>query len=267
VENSNQAEMNVFVDLLRSVTIRGGYRYVWGNASDVILPVAGLTGFEQGKIRRNVAIAGLAWHPTHNAWVNLDFEDGSSGSTYFRISLYNYQKARIRGRHQINSSWSVSASASILNNQNPSPGIKYDFLSHQESASFLYSPGGGKIWDFEGAYTRSTLRSDIGYLDPAFLTPIRSFYRDNSHTVSAMFDINMAGSSRYKTRLALGGSAFLSSGSNPTTFYQPAAKLSIALGKHVSWQSEWRYYGFGESFYLYQGFRSEMVTTGVRITR
>jgi hypothetical protein len=267
VENSNQAEVNVFLEVMRGITLRGGYRYVWGDASDVILPLAGLTGFEQGKVRRNVAIAGLAWHPRQNAWINIDFEDGSSGSTYYRTSLYNYQKARIRGRHQIRQSLSISASATVLNNQNPSPGVHYDFLSHQESLSLQYTPSGGKLWDFEGAYTRSTLRSDIGYLDPEYLIPARSLYRDNSHTLSGMFDINLPGRGIYKAKLAFGGSAFLSSGSNPTTFYQPAAKLSVGLGKHVSWLSEWRYYGFGESFYLYQGFRTEMMTTGLRITR
>jgi len=267
VSNSNQAGLDIFVDLTRKITARGGYRYVWGNASDVILPIAELAGLEQGKIRRSVWIAGLSWHPVQNAWVNLDFEDGSSGSTYFRTSLYNYQKARIRGRHQISPSFSVSASASVLKNQNPSPGINYDFLSHQESASLQYTPGGGKLWDFEGSYTRSTLRSNIAYLDPEFLITEQSFYRDNSHTLTAMFDFNLPGWLGYKTKLAFGGSAFLSSGSNPTTFYQPAAKLSVALRKNVSWISEWRYYGFGESFYLYQGFRTEMVTTGVRFTR
>jgi hypothetical protein len=77
-----------------------------------------------------------------------------------------------------------------------------------------------------------------------------------------MFNLNMR-----KTRFSFGGSAFLSSGSNPTTFYQPSAKLSVPLRKNISWNSEWRYYGFDQSFYLYQGFRTEMVTTGVRITR
>lgn len=267
ISNSNQAGMDVFVDLTHRITARGGYRYVWGNASDVILPIAGLAGLEQGKIRRSVWIAGLSWHPVQNAWVNLDFEDGSSGSTYFRTSLYNYQKARVRGRHQISSSFSVSASASVLKNANPSPGINYDFLSHQESASLQYTPSGGKFWDFEGSYTRSTLRSNIAYLDPEFLITEQSLYRDNAHTLTAMFDVNMPGWLGYKTKLAVGGSAFLSSGSNPTTFYQPAAKLSVVLRKNVSWISEWRYYGFGESFYLYQGFRTEMVTTGVRLTR
>jgi hypothetical protein len=267
VSNTNQAEMDAFVEITRKITMRAGYRYVWGNASDVILPMAGLTGYEQGKIRRNVAIAGILWHPVQNAWVNLDFEDGSSGSTYFRTSLYDYQKARIRGRHQISPSLSVSASATVLNNKNPSSGISYDFLAHQESASFLYSPAAGKKWNFEGSYTRSTLRSDISYLDPEFLIPERSFYRDNSHTVSGLFSLKLPDRLGYKINLTFGGSAFLSSGSNPTTFYQPTAKLAVALRKNLSWISEWRYYGFGESFYLYQGFRTEMVTTSVRITR
>ena len=86
--------MDAFFDVTPKITLRGGYRYVWGNASDVILPIAELAGLEAGKIRRSVWIAGLAWRPFQNAWVNLDFEDGSSGSTYFRTSLYNYQKVQ-----------------------------------------------------------------------------------------------------------------------------------------------------------------------------
>jgi hypothetical protein len=246
----------------RKITLRGGYRYVWGNASDVILPIAELAGLEQGKIRRTVWIAGLAWRPVENAWVNIDFEEGSSGSTYFRTSLYNYQKATARGRYRLSSALSLSASASILNNRDPMPGVNYSFLAHQESASFQYTPGGGKFWSFEGGYTRSTVYSNINYLDPEFLIAETSLYRDNAHTINALFNLTLR-----KTKLSFGGSAFLSSGSNPTTFYQPTAKLSVAIRKNLSWISEWRYYGFDQSFYLYQGFRTEMVTTGVRITR
>jgi hypothetical protein len=267
VNNSSQAEMSLIFEVTRKITLRGGYRYVWGNATDLTLPLAGLAGFEQGKIRRNVALAGFSWHPVQNAWINIDFENGSSGSTYFRTGLYNYQKARIRGQHQITPSFSVSASASVLNNQNPSPGVHYDFLAHQESVSLNWHPSKGKTWDFEAGYTRSTLRSDIFYLDPAYLTPSRSFYRDNSHTVTGLFNVNLPGRLANRTKLAVGGSAVLSSGSNPTTFYQPTARLAVTLHRNIAWLSEWRYYGFAESFYAYQGFRSDMVTTGVRISR
>lgn len=267
VSNTNQAEINIIYDLTRKITLRTGYRYVWGNANDGILPIAELTGLEQGKIRTNVALVGASWHPLQNAWVNLDFEDGSSGSTYFRTDLYNYQRARVRGRHQISNTFSVSASFTLLNNSNPTPGINYSFLAHQESASFTYTPSAGKWWSFEGGYTRSTLYSNINYLDPEFLIPEVSLYRDNNHTVNALFDLKLPGWLGLKTRLTLGGSAFISSGSNPTTFLQPTAKLAMDVHKHVTWITEWEYYGFNEAFYLYQGFRSQMVMTGVRLTR
>ncbi len=267
VSNYSQAEMNVFLDVTKKITLRGGYRYVWGYANDGILPFAGLAGFEQGKIRRNVALAGASWHPLQSAWINIDYEDGTSGSTYFATSLYNYRKASVRGRHRISAAFSIAANATILENKNPSPGIHFDFLAHQESASLFYTPAAGKYWDFEGSYARSTLRSEIDYLNPAFLIPGVSSYRDNSHTVTALFDFNFPGWLGYKTRLSLGGSAYLSNGSNPTTFYQPTAKLAIAFHRNVSWVTEWRYYGFAESFFLYQGFRTNMVTTGVRLTR
>ena len=34
----------------------------------------------------------------------------------------------------------------------------------------------------------------------------------------------------------------------------------------MSWFAEWRYYGYGEVFDLYEGFRANLVTTGLRFT-
>ena len=240
VTNYNQTEITLMYDVTSKITLRGGYRYVWGDASDVVLPVSGLVGLEQGKIRSNVALAGAVWRPFPKLSLNADFEGASSGSTYFRTSLYNYQKVRVRGRYQILPSLSVLANVNVLNNQNPTPGIQYDFLSHQESVSLHYAPAGGQRFDFDGSYTRSTLRSDINYLDPGTLLSETSFYRDNSHTITALFDLNVPGP--IKAKLTWGGSAFISSGSNPTRFYQPVAKAAVTLAKNVAWVSEWRYY-------------------------
>jgi hypothetical protein len=268
VTNYSQAGLNLMYDLTGKITLRGGYRYEWGNASDITLPVAGLAAIESGKIRKTVLLAGVAWRPVQKLSFNGDFENGSSGSTYFRTSLYNYEKARLRGRYQLRPSLSLAANASLLANHDPLPGLNYDFFAHQESASVLYAPSGGKAWDFEASYTRSTLRSNISYLDPEFLITEQSFYRDNSHTVTALIDLNVPASwLKYKTKLSFGGSAFLSSGSNPTTFFQPTAKLAVGLSKNAAWISEWRYYGFDESFYLFQTFRTQMVTTGLRFTK
>ena len=45
------------------------------------------------------------------------------------------------------------------------------------------------------------------------------------------------------------------------------AKLWLPLAKKITWFAEWRYYGYGEAFYLYEGFRTHLVTTGLRFTR
>ena len=40
----------------------------------------------------------------------------------------------------------------------------------------------------------------------------------------------------------------ISSGSQPTSYYQPTAKLWVPLSKGATWFSEWRYYGYGDAF-------------------
>jgi hypothetical protein len=111
------------------------------------------------------------------------------------------------------------------------------------------------------------LRSDIGYLSPQDLAPQRSLYRDNSHAATALFNLAMPHGSHVAPKLTAGGSFFLSSGSRPSSYYQPIVKLWLPLGKNFNWFTEWRYYGYGEAFYLYEGFRAHLVITGLRLTR
>jgi len=62
----------------------------------------------------------------------------------------------------------------------------------------------------------------------------------------------------------------VSSGSRPTQYYQPLARLSVPIHKHVYWNAQWSYYGFAEglmSFYALEGFRSNQIMTSLRFTR
>ena len=63
VNDYSQAGAEVQYDLLHSLTVRAGYRYVWGDATNVVLPLVSIAQLEQGKIRRNVTLAGVSWHP------------------------------------------------------------------------------------------------------------------------------------------------------------------------------------------------------------
>ncbi len=266
VSNYSQESLDVFYDASSKLTLRGGYRYVWGDADYAFLPAAGLASSAQEQLRQNIGIGSVTYRPAQKISVTGEVEGASSSGVYFRTSLYNYQKVRAQVHYQPLPSLSVSADWTLLDNQNPLAGTNYDYSSSQESLSLYWAPRGSKIFDIQGTYSRSDLKSNIGYLEPEDLSQQVSRYRDNAHTGTALIDVNWPHGKRFNPKLAVGGSFFISSGSLPTSYYQPQAKLWVPLGKHVSWFSEWRYYGYGEAFNLYEGFRTHLVTTGVRLT-
>ena len=264
VMNYNQEQTDVLLEVTHKLTLRGGYRYVWGDAETGNMLIAG-PGQESSELRQQVGIAGINFRASQKLTANVDFEDASSSHAYFLTSLYNYQKMRARARYQLVSTLALQASFSLLNNQNPAAGSNYDFLSRQNSLSATWTPS--KRVSIVSEYTRSTLRSNIGYLEPEFLSPVTSLYRDNAHNASALVDLALPGYAKLTPRLAFGGSLFISSGSRPTTFYQPLARLSLPLHKGVVWKSEYRYYGYDEAFYQYEGFRAHLLQTGLAISR
>ena len=266
VMNYNQEQVDVLLDVTRKLMLRGGYRYVWGDASYASLPPEGLASSAQEQLRQNIGMGAATFRPSQKISVTGEFEGGASSGVYFRTSLYDYQKVRAQVHYQPLQQLSISADFTLLNNQNPLAGTKYDYSASQESLSFYWSPH-GKIFDIQGTYSRSDLKSNISYLEPETLTPQLSTYRDNAHTGSALFDLTWPHGKRFAPKLAAGGSFFISSGSQPTSYFQPTAKLWVPLGNHVNWFSEWQYYGYGEAFLLYQGFRTHLVTTGLRFTR
>ena len=267
VTNYNQEEVDIFYDAAARLTIHGGYRYVWGDASDAILPPAGLMSSDRAKLRRNVGIGGVTFRPGQKLTIRTDAEAASSGGAYFRTSLYDYQKIHAQARYQPLTSLSLTADFTLLDNNNPVPGVNYDFRSQQESLSFFWSPGGGKFADFQGSYTRSTLHSNIGYLAPQTLQAQTSVYRDDAHTATALLNLKLPQVHGTAPKLSTGGSFFISSGSRATSYYQPLATLWLPVGKKMSLFADWRYYGYGEAFYLYEGFRTNLVTAGLRFTR
>jgi hypothetical protein len=68
-------------------------------------------------------------------------------------------------------------------------------------------------------------------------------------------------------KITAGGSFFLSSGTRPTNYFQPIAKLLVPVNKKLSGFVEWRYYDFNEPFFPFEDFHTHTITAGVRITR
>ncbi len=264
--HNSQAETNIMVDAGHGFTIRGGYRYVWGTANNVVAPTAGLLTLTQDGLRRHVGMGTVSWRPTQKLFLSGEAEVGQSGSTYFRSSLYDYQRIRAMGRIAFKKHWQVSGDFRIMNNHNPLAGNTYKFNTHQESMTVTWTPR-SKAVNIDGTYEHCGYHSNVTYLVPQLLTPAVSVFGENCHRMSGMLNLNVTAPHKRTLTLEAGGSAILTAGSNPTSYYQPTAKLTASVSKNVAFFGEWRYYGFGEVFYQYQSFRTHLMTVGLRFTR
>ncbi|MEP6534672.1 MAG: hypothetical protein ABJF23_05100 [Bryobacteraceae bacterium] len=266
VTNYSQQEIDVLVDVTTKLTVRGGYRYVWGDAGSFVLPLTGLNAIDSGKLERHVGIAGISFRPGSKISMSGEFEGSSGGSSYFRTSLNNYTRMHARGQYQMLSTLLLAADFSLLTNQNPAAGTQYDYLARQSSLSLHWTPKALKF-SIDGDYTRSTMRSDIFYLIPQTLTPEQSLYRDNAHLLTALLNVPLPSYRGQTAKLTAGGSFAISAGSRPTNYFQPLIGLYAPVTKKLMWVSQWRYYGYSESFYAYEGFRTHILTTGLRFSR
>jgi hypothetical protein len=66
-------------------------------------------------------------------------------------------------------------------------------------------------------------------------------------------------------KLVLGGSLFLSGGTRASHYYQPLVQLSVPIQKRVYWNTEWKWYGYGEDIYQYEAFRTNIFMSGFRL--
>ena len=255
----NRHQIEAQGDVLAWLTLRGGFRTVWGDAAIRGSQVSGLKS-ETGTLGQQVLLLGVQARVLSKLWVNTDFERGEASKAYFRTSLYNYTKASLRARYQLATNWNVSLNSIWLINQNPASGIALDFKHTQNGISTIWSAS--KTISVLGDYYYSTLSSNINYVIPQDGSAAVSRYRDNAHTASALVEINKFGG-----KLSFGGSMFRSSGSRPSAYYQPQGRLQMPLRKNFSLFGEWRYYGYGEPFYLYEQFRNHQFTAGLRLSR
>jgi hypothetical protein len=265
VVNYTQQQTDLMYDLTDKLTLRGGYRMLNGDATVLPGQLSQPISLLSGTLRRNVALAGATYRATGKLSINLDYEGASSDRIYFRTDLNDYHKARARARYQLSTTLTVQANFQVLNNQNPATQIQYSFQSRDNSLAIFWTPKAGKRISFMGEYDRSTLRSSIDYLLPPFLSQAVSLERDNAHTATSAVDVALPGLPGAK--LEFGGSLFISSGTRASRYYQPLVRVSIPVVKHLQWNTEWRWYGYEEQFYLYEGFRTHMFATGLRYSR
>ena len=260
--NYQLQQTDLFYDFTPRLTLRGGIKYVWGDTT-VFGGVLSFTPFQNGNLRRLIGTGGATYRAGQKLIINADFEGSSSDTIYFRTDFNNYQKGKVRAKYQATGSLLLTANFMVLNNQNPAPTVRFDYVARTNSVGFFWTPAKFKRLTWMGDYTRATIRSNILYLNLPFFNTADSIYRDNAHVATTSINVALT----HGAKLTAGGSLFISSGSRPTQYYQPLAQLLVPVYKHLSWNTVWQYYGYQEAFYLYEGFRANVLMTGIRLSR
>src|ERR1019366_2162624 len=241
-ETNYRQQVEAIFDVTGKITLRGGYRYEWGDATVRAGNLSQSGTVASGALKRNVGLAGATIRPLKKLSLNVDYEGASTTQDYFRTDLYNYQKVRARARYQASASLGFQANFAILDNQNPTQGVQYDFRSRDNSLAVFWTPNGGKRISVMAEYDRSTLYSNIDFLLLPFFTPTVSSYKENAHTATSTIDVALPTVAGIAPKLSAGGSLFIASGSRASRYYQPLGPLSLPLQKHVQWNTEWRWY-------------------------
>ena len=267
VMNYNRQQADVFFDVTRKITLRGGHRYEWGDAQLRSPTITLVPGLQTGELKRHVGLFGVNFRAAKKLSFNVDYEGGAAESTYFRTSLHDYHQFRGRATVQVLPSLQVLANFSLLDNENPTQGIQYDFRNVAGGLSIRWMPRGGQRVSLFGDYTRSRLRSDISFFSLPFLERADSFYRDNAHAATGILDVTLPSANKVVVpKISAGGTLFQNSGSRPTRYYQPFGRFLVPLHENVAAYTEWRWYGLTEPFYTFEGFRNHHVVFGLKLS-
>jgi hypothetical protein len=261
VWNESEQQVQAWVDVAKFLTLQGGHRYLWGDARVRRGTLSTGPAQEAGLLRRHVGLAGFVLRPAARLTLNANAEVGRGDRTYFRTSLQNYERVRVRARYRIADGWQASGHYHRTANGNPTPGVNLRFAAQQAGASVQWTRRTGSV---TADYARSTLWNDLVFLDPERYAPLRSLYRDNAHTAALAATWNWPKS---RGSVTVGGSLFRSAGSRPTRYYQPLARLLVPVRKQVQLLGEWRQVSMGQAFYANEAFGVQQITIGLRLGR
>jgi hypothetical protein len=266
VTNDSRQQLDAFFDISSSLTLRGGYRYQWGDAS--VRSSSFLTSpFEEGRLSRHTGIAGISYRkPSFR--LTADFEGASTSQAYFRTSLRDYRKVRTQVRYIAPSgSWRTSFDYFWLQNNNPDRAVRWAFESHAATASVEWFPNSGKRYSFIADYTRSGVHSRIDIIAPQSLLPERSSFREAGNSATLLIRLQPSAWHPRQPGISLGGTLYLNNGSRPTNYYVPQARMSLPLTGRFSANAEWRWYSMTESLYRFENFASHQLLLSLTIRR
>lgn len=223
-------------------------------------------------------IGGLRFRPVRRTSFFLDYEAGETDNVFVRINPLEFQRLRLRTNVQVTDALSVNGVFTSTDRKNPTPFVENDADFRGFAVSALYEPGAR--WWVTGGYNYDTLDSfaDIVFISSGRPTLGRSFYYSRQHFgffesrvgVTNRLDLFMV----YRYIRDRGVPSDVSLPTTPVSFvsalplsrHNPEARVAYRFSNNVTGNLSYRHYSYNERFFANQDYRSNLVTTSVRVT-
>ncbi len=265
--NQTQQQVDVFYDLTKRLTVRGGHRYTFGDTRVRGSDYAALP-FQSADLSRHTALVGAGYRWDTTLRLNADYERARTDRAFFRTSLFHYDRLRLRGSYQPKfAKWRLTGDYSLIENENPNPAIRWDYAARAMTWGAHWLPDGGQKYSILAEYTRSIWYSRINIILPQTFAGARQDFQENAHSGTLLLQLNPRAWTARQPGLNVGGSFVTTGGSRPTTFFQPIARVSQPMGKHVMANAEWRWWRMNQSVFAFENFASHQLLFSLTFLR
>jgi hypothetical protein len=263
--NYSQNIAEVLFDVNKRLTLRGGDKYMWGDSYGRAPALASdLRLYENGSLNINAGLAGFTYRITQKFSIYGDAEIARGSGVYFATSLRNYNRATIRGTYNLRESLLFTFNYIYFNNDNPSPEHDYASEGQTGTVGVQWSPRKSRYFRIVGEYSRVNYWSNTTYYMPQTLQLATSAYNEVGNSANTLVDVRFWNSAR-APRIAFGGSLWYSAGTRASQYYQPMARFTAPVVRHVDVNAEWRWYSLAEPQFAYEGFRQNQAIVSVRL--
>lgn len=256
----------------RKLSANLGWRVTHRNVS-----THNLTEAESDTQNTNTALGSIRIRPTDRFNLFFDYEKGQSDNVFVRVAPMDFQRVRARASYLVNDKLSFTGTVSTTDRTNPTQFVENDSDYRSISFSALWQPKDRLFvnagYNFDHMFSTANIYYFIASVartgKSLFYAKQDFFFLDTRVPITKYVDLLLV--YRYVHDHGAPGNAPVTGPNDivtafPLERHNPEARLAIHFNSHVTANFSYRHFSYNESNFFVQDYRSNIITSGLRLT-
>ncbi len=239
--------------------------------------VSDLATTEADTQNTNTAIGSIRIRPVDRFNLFFDYEKGQSDNVFVRTAAMDFQRVRARVSLLARDKLSFSGTVSTTDRTNPTPFVENDSDYRSISFAALWEPRDKLFVNMGYNYDHMFSTANIYYFianvartgKSVFYAKQDFFFLDTRLPLTKYVDLLLV--YRYVHDHGAPGNAPVTGPNDivtafPLERHNPEARLAIHFNSHVTANVSYRHFSYNERNFFVQDYRSNIITSGLRLT-